>query len=47
MTVTTKETIAVAMAIGDHNHERNNSNNDGARWLDVEQISNQKEPLNN
>jgi hypothetical protein len=29
--MTTKEAIVVAMAIGDHDHEGNNSSNDGAK----------------
>jgi hypothetical protein len=40
-------TLIVPMAIGDHDHEGNNSNNDGAKQPNVEQISNQKKPLSN
>jgi hypothetical protein len=43
--MTTKETIA--MAIGDHDHEGNTSNNDGIRWPNVKKNSNQKKPLRN
>lgn len=42
-----KETITIAMAIGNRDHKGNYNNNDGTRRPVAEQISNQKKPLNN